>query len=286
MQSVMELRNVRHIYPNGTVALDNISLTIEPGRKIAVLGNNGAGKSSLLLHLNGLLKPHKGEVYFQGHLLTYKSKELKELRQRVGIMFQNPEAQLFSPTILADVMYGPLNLGWPRREAERSARQALAAAGLEELRDQPPHFLSLGQKKRAAMAGVMVMKPQLLLLDEPTAGLDPYYAKKMIKQLTDFQEGKQTIVLSTHDVNLAYEWADEIIMMNKGRLMLKDKPQHAFGNQELLATCHLEPPWVIEVYHQWKKTRPERETRIPKTKEELFQLLQEGEAERPFTANA
>ncbi|WP_203362739.1 ATP-binding cassette domain-containing protein [Bacillus sp. REN10] len=271
---MLEINNVSYVYPDGTKALDQLTLTIQSGKKIAILGNNGAGKSSLFLHFNGLLQPTEGEIRFQGQPLSYKRKALKELRRQVGIVFQHPDAQLFSPTVLEDVMYGPLQLGYSKQEAEQVALAILDATGLLELKHKPPHFLSVGQKKRVAIAGVAVMNPKLLILDEPTAGLDPLYAKKMMAFVSDLQQEGQTIVLSTHDINLAYEWADEIVILYNGSLQAFGSPADLFMQKELLEACHLEQPWIIEVFSAWQAAHPDQRIPIPTTKEELLKIIQ------------
>ncbi|WP_338749011.1 energy-coupling factor ABC transporter ATP-binding protein [Bacillus sp. FJAT-52991] len=271
---MLEVNDMSYVYPDGTKALDQLTLTIQSGRKIAILGNNGAGKSSLFLHFNGLLQPTEGEIRFQDKPLSYKRKALKELRRQVGIVFQNPDAQLFSPTVLEDVMYGPLQLGYSKQEAERAALATLEVTGLMELRSKPPHFLSLGQKKRVAIAGVAVMNPKLLILDEPTAGLDPLYAKKMMAFVSELQDEEQTILLSTHDVNFAYEWADEIIILYNGRLQAFGPPEDLFMQKDLLKRCHLEQPWIVEVFAAWQAAHPDQPTTVPKTKEELLRIIQ------------
>ncbi|PAQ16473.1 energy-coupling factor ABC transporter ATP-binding protein [Bacillaceae bacterium SAOS 7] len=271
---MLEVNNVSYVYPDGTKALDQLTLTIQSGRKIAILGNNGAGKSSLFLHLNGLLQPTEGEIRFQGKPLSYKRKELKELRRQVGIVFQHPDAQLFSPTVLEDVMYGPLQLGYSKQEAKQAALATLEATELIELKNKPPHFLSLGQKKRVAIAGVAVMNPKLLILDEPTAGLDPLYAKKMMAFVSELQAEGQTILLSTHDVNLAYEWADEIIILYNGKLQAVGRPEELFRQTDLLKKCHLEQPWIVEVFAVWQAAHSDQPVLMPKTKEQLLQIIQ------------
>ncbi|MFK2824090.1 ATP-binding cassette domain-containing protein [Bacillus sp. B190/17] len=270
---MIELKSISYKYIDGTKALDNLSLTITPGRKIAVLGNNGAGKSTLFLHLNGLLKPAEGHILLNGARLTYKRKELQELRREVGLVFQHPDTQLFSPTVREDVMYGPVNLGWTSERAERAAREAMEAAGVLEFQHKPPHFLSIGQKKRAAIASVVVMKPKLLILDEPTAGLDPFYTKKMMQLLTELHDEKTTIMLSTHDVNFAYEWADEVLIMQQGGVRALGRAEDVFQQKELLAECNLEPPWVLEIFTALQGGEKEKNVAAPTSKKELLEWI-------------
>lgn len=270
---MIELKNISYDYTDGTRALDRISLTITPGRKIAVLGNNGSGKSTLFLHMNGLLRPSEGEILFNGAPLAYKRKQLQELRRQVGIVFQNPDTQLFSPTVREDVLYGLYNLGWEKKHAEQRAGQAMEKTGVLEFQHKPPHFLSLGQKKRAAIASVVAMQPKLLILDEPTAGLDPYYAKKIMQLLEDLHNEETTIMLSTHDVNFAYEWADEVLIMRQGGIQAFGKTEEIFEDQKLLAACHLEQPWVLEIFTALQKRESTKASAIPRSKRALLQWI-------------
>lgn len=274
---MIELKNISYHYADGTKALDEMSLSITAGRRIAVLGNNGAGKSTLFLHLNGLLRPTKGQVLFNGTPLTYKRKQLQELRKQVGLVFQNPDTQLFSPTVREDILYGPANLGWEREQAERAAKQAMETTGVLEFQHKPPHFLSLGQKKRAAIASVVVMQPKLLILDEPTAGLDPYYARKIMQLLAEIHNEETTVMLSTHDVNFAYEWADEILVMQKGRIRAFEKPEELFKKKPLLAECYLEQPWIMEVFTELQKRLGKTERGTPRSKKELLEWINRAE---------
>ncbi|OCA85184.1 energy-coupling factor ABC transporter ATP-binding protein [Pseudobacillus wudalianchiensis] len=270
---MIELKEVSYHYTDGTKALHEVSLTITAGRKIAVLGNNGAGKSTLFLHLNGLLRPTEGQLLFNGSPFTYKRKQLQELRRQVGLVFQNPDTQLFSPTVREDVLYGPSNLEWEQERIEQAAKQAMEQTGVLEFQHKPPHFLSIGQKKRAAIASVLAMQPKLLVLDEPTAGLDPYYARKILHLLTDWHHEETTIMLSTHDVDFAYEWADEILVMKQGSIQAFGRTVDIFNKPELLADCHLERPWIMEVYAALQIDETQKMETIPRSKPELLEWI-------------
>ncbi|HEY9578009.1 MAG TPA: ABC transporter ATP-binding protein [Pseudobacillus sp.] len=270
---MIELKKISYNYTDGTKALNCVSLTIPPGRKIAVLGNNGAGKSTLFLHMNGLLRPAEGDILFNGTPLTYKRKQLQELRRQVGLVFQNPDTQLFSPTVREDVLYGPINLGWERERVDQVAREAMEKTGVLEFQHKPPHFLSLGQKKRAAIASVIAMQPRLLILDEPTAGLDPYYAKKIMQLLEDLHNEETTIMLSTHDVDFAYEWADEVLVLQQGGIRAFQKAEELFKNKELLEDCHLQQPWIIDVFADLQERGKSKTGTIPRSKRELLEWI-------------
>ncbi|WP_147533548.1 energy-coupling factor ABC transporter ATP-binding protein [Bacillus marasmi] len=273
MSPILSLKNITYQYPDGTIALNDISLSLDPGKKIALIGNNGAGKSTLFLLLNGILKPTSGNLIFNGEKLTYKRKEIKLLRKLVGIVFQNPETQLFSSSIYEDIKFGPKNLGLSQLELEKVVQDAMVLTETEALKDKPPHFLSIGQKKRVAIAGIIAMNPRLMILDEPTAGLDPYYSKKIMSLLEDIHNKNRTIILSTHNVDLAYEWADEIIVLHDGKIIEQGAPCEVFQNEAAIKLSHLEKPWVIEVFEKLQDGLGPQNQQYPKSKQELFKML-------------
>lgn len=271
-----KLNQLSYAYADGTKALSDITLDIPKGKKIAILGHNGAGKSTLFQHLNGILKPTAGSILFEGHGLEYSRKALKTLRQKVGIVFQNADHQLFSGTVKQDIAFGPLNLGWSTEQTEEKIAWAVAQTEVEDLLDKPIHFLSVGQKKRVAMAGVLAMEPSVLLLDEPTAGLDNYYATQVLQYLAKLENGERTILLATHDIPLAYEWADLIIVMEAGKIIYNGDPIALFYEDELLHRAHLERPWIFEmVIALQKKKLLQENIKIPRSKQELQQLIEQ-----------
>ncbi|WP_342544225.1 ATP-binding cassette domain-containing protein [Lysinibacillus sp. FSL K6-4013] len=271
-----KLNQLSYAYADGTKALSDLTLHIPKGKKIAILGHNGAGKSTLFQHLNGILKPTTGTILFEGNRLEYNRKALKALRQKVGIVFQNADHQLFSGTVKQDIAFGPLNLGWSPEKTEEKIAWAVAQTEVEDLLDKPIHFLSVGQKKRVAMAGVLAMEPSVLLLDEPTAGLDNYYATQVLQYLAKLEDGERTILLATHDIPLAYEWADLMIVMEAGKIIYNGDPITLFYEEELLNRAHLERPWVFEmvIALQKKKLLPDN-IKIPRSKQELQQLIEQ-----------
>lgn len=271
-----KLNQLSYAYADGTKALSDITLDIPKGKKIAILGHNGAGKSTLFQHLNGILKPTAGSILFEGNGLEYSRKALKTLRQKVGIVFQNADHQLFSGTVKQDIAFGPLNLGWSTEKTEEKIAWAVAQTEVEDLLDKPIHFLSVGQKKRVAMAGVLAMEPSVLLLDEPTAGLDNYYATQVLQYLAKLEDGERTILLATHDIPLAYEWADLIIVMEAGKIIYNGDPITLFYEDELLHRAHLERPWIFEmVIALQKKKLLQENIKIPRSKQELQQLIEQ-----------
>jgi cobalt/nickel transport system ATP-binding protein len=214
---LLELQAVSHVFADGSRGLDGCSLGIRRGSRNALLGANGSGKTTLLLHLNGLLQPSAGCIRIDDCALDYSRSGLAALRRRVGLVFQNPERQLFSASVFEDVSFGPLNLGLDETGVRARVAQALAAVGMAEQAERPVHHLSFGQKKRVCIAGVLAMQPELLLLDEPMAGLDAGMQDELLRILDDLSARGISIVLATHDVDFAYRWADHIHLLAGGR---------------------------------------------------------------------
>lgn len=271
-----DLQHLSYAYADGTKALTDITLQIPKGKKIALLGHNGAGKSTLFQHLNGILKPTAGTISFCNETLSYSRKALATLRQQVGIVFQDADNQLFSGTVKQDIAFGPLNLGWSNEKIEEKIAWAVAQTEVETLLDKPIHFLSVGQKKRVAMAGVLAMEPSVLLLDEPTAGLDTYYAAQFLQYLAKLEDGQRTFLLATHDIALAYEWADQIIVMEAGKIIYNGDPIDMFYQEDLLEKAHLERPWVFEMTLalQTKKVLGDN-IAMPRSKKDLHKLIEQ-----------
>lgn len=274
-EHIFHIDGLTHQFADGTFALNELSLTIKHGKKIALLGNNGAGKSTLFLHLNGLLQPTAGTIRFKGKKMKYDRKSLLSLRKQVGIVFQDPDSQLFSANVQQDISFGPMNLGWDRMKVQEKVNWAMAQTEVTELKDRPSHFLSIGQKKRVAIAGILAMEPDVWLLDEPTAGLDPYFSRQIMALLDSIHDTEKTIILSTHDVNLAYQWADEVVVMNDGKVIYQGDPISVFHDEDVLLQAHLEKPWVFEMFQALLQSRSAAERDFfPRTKEELLQQLE------------
>jgi len=200
---MLEVRDIKYSYNNDYQALKGVSLKIEKGEMVALLGKNGAGKSTLFLHLNGIYEPDEGKVFIDGEELKYDKKSLLKFRQKVGIVFQNPDDQIFAPTVEEDVAFGPLNLGLSMEEVQDRVEEALERVGMSGFEKTAPHHLSGGQKKRVAIAGILAMKPEIMVLDEPTAGLDPQGVTNLVKLLKELNEEGNTIVMITHDPTIA-----------------------------------------------------------------------------------
>lgn len=211
---MLTITNLSYHYPDGTLALREIDLTIATGEKVALLGANGAGKSTLLLHLNGTLRPSSGAIVVDGLPVTLQN--LRQIRARVGLVFQDPDDQLFSPTVFDDVAFGPLYMGLAPAEVDQRVQQALQAVGMTGYEQRPPHRLSLGQRKRVALATVLAMQPSLLALDEPSAGLDPRARRGLSELLRTLP---QTMLVSTHDLALVADVFPRVIVLAEGRVV-------------------------------------------------------------------
>ena len=205
---ILEARDIRYCYPRGLEAISGISFHIRKKEKIALVGPNGAGKSTLLMMFNGMIRPDSGIVLFDNEPIRYDTASLRMVRKRVGFVLQNPDRQIIAPTVYQDVAFGPTNLGFNERGVKEAVTMALRHVGLEGFERRPPHQLSGGEKKRVAIAGVLAMDPDVLVLDEPTSGLDPSGSEDIMELLDELNHEGKTIIISTHDVELAYPWAD------------------------------------------------------------------------------
>ena len=243
----VETINLTYTYSDGTKALENINFSVEKGENIALLGPNGAGKSTLLHHFNGLLMPTAGKVYVLENEVTKKN--LDEIRQKVGLVFQDPDDQLFARTVSQDVAFGPTNLGLNRQEIEERVKWALEVTELTGLENKAPQNLSTGQKKRAAIAGVLAMKPEIIILDEPMANLDPRTSSKVLNLLRQLnQELGLTLMIATHDVDLVPLFADQICILNKGRIALQGTPEIVFSQTEVIRNMDLRLPRITHLF--------------------------------------
>ncbi len=244
---ILEARGVAYRYPGGAQALRGIDLAVPRGIRLAVLGANGAGKSTLLLHLNGTLRPERGAIILDGQPVEYSRRGLLRWRRQVGLVFQDPDDQLFSATVYQDVSFGPLNLGLPEPEVRERVEEALQALEIAHLRDRPTHLLSFGQKKRAAIAGIVAMRPGVLILDEPAAGLDPDGAEQLLALLERLHRAGTTLIVATHDMDLAYGWADEVVVLHEGAVLRHGRPEVVLRDGAALICARLRMPWVLEI---------------------------------------
>ncbi len=237
--SVVRVSNLSYRYPNGRTALKSVSFSIEAGEKVALIGPNGAGKSTLLLHLNGLLSG-VGEIQIDG--IPLERKTLRDIRRRVGLVFQDPDDQLFMPTVLDDAAFGLLNQGMGWKEAAQRALHALEEVGMAEAAEYAPQHLSLGQKRRVALAGVLAMQPPVLALDEPTAGLDPRSRRQLIRLL---ERLPQTLLAATHDLEMALELCPRTLLVDDGTIVAQGETKTLFEDVSLMERHGLEQPFRL-----------------------------------------
>jgi cobalt/nickel transport system ATP-binding protein len=238
---IVEVKGLSHVYPDGTKALQDIDLRITHGESVAIVGPNGAGKSTLLHHLNGFLAPSSGMVRIGDYPLTRNT--LREVRRTVGMIFQDPDDQLFMPTVFDDVAFGPFNLGLPRDEVEKRVKDALDRLGIAHLKDKPPYRLSAGEKRRAAIATVLSMTPDILVLDEPTTGLDPLGRRQIIAILKEFTHTK---IIATHDLDMVLDLCPRTVVLFGGQVRADGPTLEIFRDDVLLAECHLERPLSMQ----------------------------------------
>lgn len=269
----LSTKNLSYTYPDGTHALKNINMEIYKGQKVAIMGPNGAGKSTLFSHFNGLTEPTSGHVEIDGKAIKYDRDTLLEVRQKVGIVFQDPNDQLFAPTVKEDVAFGPMNLGLDYEEVERRVDEALTMVGMEQYKDKTPHHLSGGQQKRVAIAGIIAMRPEIMILDEPTAGLDPEGVEKVLNILNNLNNEGMSIVISSHDIEMVNEFAEKIFVLNEGEILESGDKHEIFSNKELLKKAHLKAPITTEILYALK----ERGYDVDTTKINIDEVVEEIE---------
>ncbi len=245
---ILEARSLRYTYPGASgPALSDASLTIAAGERLALLGINGAGKSTLFQMLNGSLKPAEGKVLLDGEPVSYDRRGLSRLRQAVGLVMQDPDDQLFAATVAEDVSFGPVNLGLSEAEVRARVAEALEALGVTALAANPTHMLSFGQKKRVAIAGLIAMRPSVLLLDEPTAGLDPQGIEELMQALSTLSAAGTAIVIATHDMDLAWSWSTRVAVFENRAIGLAGPPEAVFSESDRLRALGLRPPVLHEI---------------------------------------
>jgi energy-coupling factor transport system ATP-binding protein len=254
LAAILETQNLTHIYSAGTpfeqTALHNVSFSVERGEFLAIIGHTGSGKSTLMQHLNGLLKPTSGKVLFDGQDIFQSKEFTRTIRFRVGLVFQYPEYQLFEETVRKDIAFGPRNMGLAEDEIERRVLRAAGFAGLTEAQlDKSPFELSGGQKRRAAIAGVIAMEPDVLILDEPTAGLDPVGGASVLANIRAYQKAADaTIIMVSHSMEEVAEMADRLVVLNHGGIAMQGTPREVFSQASALTEIGLDVPMVTSVF--------------------------------------
>ena len=237
---VLEIKDLAFAYPDGNQALFGVNLTINEGERVALLGPNGAGKSTLVMHMNGIHPTAQGSIYVAGQLVDAKNKEaLRDIRAKVGIVFQDPDDQLFMPTVGEDVAFGPYNMGVRGEELEKVVSESLSKVGMLEYKDRPPHHLSFGQRRRVAVATVLAMNPEILVLDEPSSNLDPASRRELAEILKSL---KITLIMVTHDLPYAAELCERSVILSGGIIVADDKTPNILRNESLLSKYRLELP--------------------------------------------
>lgn len=238
---IVEVRNLQHVYPDGTVAIRDVSFRITHGESVAIIGANGAGKSTLLLHLNGCLEATSGQIRIGDTPLSRGT--LPDIRRTIGMVFQNPDDQLFMPTVFEDVAFGALNLGLSGNDLEQRVTEALERVGAGHLRGKPPYHLSGGEKKRVAIATVLAMAPDILVMDEPTSGLDPFARRQLLSLLREFQHTK---IFTSHDLDMVLDLCQRTIVLHEGAIAADGPTGEVFRDEALLAACRLEKPFSMQ----------------------------------------
>lgn len=280
----IQVRNLSHIYskglPDEQLALDNINFDIYDGEVVGIIGHTGSGKSTLLQHLNGLLKPEDGTIIVGGVDITKPGVAMRDIRRRVGLVFQYPEYQLFEETVAMDVAFGPKNLGLRQDEVDDRVQEALELVGLdyEEIKERSPFDLSGGQKRRVAIAGVIAMKPQVLILDEPTAGLDPGAHKEIMNMIKEVHGSEHNIIIFvSHNMADVAELSDKVMVMDRGKLITVGTPAEVFAQRNRLSAIGLDVPPVTDMMYMLKERGIDISTNVLNIKdaeEELYRYFQ------------
>ncbi len=271
-EPILQVRGLHYAYEEEKYALHNVSLEIRAGERIAVLGTNGAGKSTFFLCLNGVLDPHEGEILLHGKAIDRRTRN--ELREHVGVVFQNADDQIIASTVLAEISFGPMNLRLPREEVQRRVELAIRAMDLEEYRHRPPHYLSGGEKKRVSIADIIAMESEVILFDEPAASLDPAGAEMLENVLDGLSACGKTLLISTHDMDFAFRWADRVVVFSEGKIIDDGTPLAVFQNDLTVSRANLRRPAMLTVFESLRTHGmiPEN-AQCPRTPHELDQIL-------------
>ena len=283
--SVIKTEHLTHTYSQGTsyerAAISDINLEIEAGKMIGIIGHTGSGKSTLIQHFNGLLRPTEGKIYVDGEDIWEKPKEIRKVRFRVGLVFQYPEYQLFEDTVYQDIAFGPKNMGLSEEEIDRRVKEAALFVGLkDDQMEKSPFELSGGQKRRVAIAGVIAMSPEVLILDEPTAGLDPKGRDRILGQILEYhQEQKKTILLVSHSMEDVAKYTEQVLVMNHSRVAMFDDVEQVFSRSKEIEAMGLAVPQVSRVFLSLREKGwpvPQNVYTAERVKEALERIMQQG----------
>lgn len=272
---IVDVQDISYTYEgNEEKALDGMSLKIRRGSRVAFMGANGSGKSTFFLCLNGIYRPDTGRIFIDGKPLRYSRKSLLEVRSKIGIVFQEPDNQLFSAGVYEEISFGIMNMGAEEEDARREVEKVIRELGIEPFQHRPAHALSGGQKKLVAIADILVMNPEIIILDEPSAALDPEHAKKVREIVEGLTARGITVLMATHDIDYAYAWADEIVIMRDGKVLCQGKPEEVCADRSVLEQAGLDMPSVLRLYRCLREKRmiPERSV-LPRNTEELINMI-------------
>ncbi|MCI5950961.1 MAG: energy-coupling factor ABC transporter ATP-binding protein [Anaerostipes sp.] len=255
MKELIKWKGISFGYQEEKKVLKDVDLSIQKGEKIVVIGSNGAGKSTLFLLLNGILKPESGSYAYKGREIHYSKQEMRMLRKEIGIVFQEPDQQIVSQTVFHEVAFGLMNLGYSKEEVKQRVLAMLEKLNIQDLKDCPPHYLSGGQKKSVTIADILVMEPEVLLFDEPTASLDPLNQENVERILGQIANEGKTIVVSTHDMEFASRFADRILVVGEGTIIGNGTPMEIFSDKNLLSRAFVKPPVLYEIMKVLKEKK-------------------------------
>ncbi len=270
---ILKVENLFYTYGSGETVLNGVNVEIYEGEKIAVVGSNGSGKSTFFLNVNGVLTPDYGEITYRDTVINKKN--LKELRKNIGIVFQDADNQIIASTVRAEVGFGPMNLKLSREEVNQRVEEALEYMNISEFIDRPPHYLSGGEKKRVSIADIIAMKSDVIIFDEPTAALDPLNTMMLEEVLEKLNTEGKTMLISVHDVDFAYRWAERVLVFHQGEIIADGTPLEIFQSKEILNQANLKQPIMLEVYESLVEKQVLEDLKLyPKTPEEFKSILE------------
>lgn len=270
---ILKIEDLHYDYGNGKSALNGVNVDIYEGEKIAVIGSNGSGKSTFFLNVDGVLTPEQGKIIYRDTVINKKN--LKELRKNIGIVFQDADNQIIASTVRAEVGFGPMNLKLPKDEVLKRVDEALEYMNISHLKDRPPHYLSGGEKKRVSIADIIAMKSEIIIFDEPTAALDPLNAMMLEDVLLKLGTEGKTMLISTHDVDFTYRWAERVLVFSEGKIIADGSPIEIFTNMEILKQANLKQPTLLEVYESLIEKDILKDIKAyPKSIKEFKEMLQ------------
>ena len=265
---ILQVRDLQYAYSDEKMALKGVDLDIRQGERIAVMGSNGAGKSTFFLNINGVLQSEHGEIFYRGQKMTKKT--MNDLRKNVGIVFQDADSQIIASTVQSEVSFGPMNLKLSRNDVRDRVDEALSYMNLTDFRHRLPHYLSGGEKKRVSIADIIAMHPEIIIFDEPTAALDPVNADMLEEVLEKMAQEGKTIMISTHDVDFAYRWAERVVVFCDGKIIADDAPLAVFSNETVIRQATLKRPMMLDIFETMREKGLVKDDRsYPKNVEEF-----------------